>query len=225
LIACAETAASSWTEKDRGIWEVRGDPQHFVYSKVMCWVALDRAIALSDLLHASDRVDSWKQRRDEIWETVVRDAWSEEAGAFTQYIGSTALDAANLMMAIVGFLPATDSRMLATIDAIEERLTDSRGLIYRYRSEDGVDGLAGQEGTFLLCTFWLAQALAMADQLDRARAVFERAAAFVNDLGLLAEEVDPNTGELLGNFPQAFSHVGLVNAAWAISEAERRARS
>ena len=129
------------------------------------------------------------------------------------------------MMAIVGFLPATDPRMLATIDAIEKRLTDDRGLVYRYRTEDGVDGLAGQEGTFLLCTFWLAQALAMADQLDRARAVFERAAGFVNDLGLMAEEVDPRTGELLGNFPQAFSHIGLVNAAWAISEAERRAPS
>ena len=225
LIACAETAAASWTEKDRGIWEVRGDPQHFVYSKVMCWVALDRAIALADLLHASDRINSWKQQRDEIWETVVRDGWSEEAGAFTQYVGSTALDASNLMMAIVGFLPATDPKMLATIDAIEKRLTDSRGLVYRYRTDDGVDGLAGQEGTFLLCTFWLAQALAMADQLDRARAVFERAAGFVNDLGLMAEEVDPRTGELLGNFPQAFSHIGLVNAAWAISEAERRAPS
>jgi alpha,alpha-trehalase len=221
LIACAETAATSWTQKDRGIWEIRGDPQHFVYSKVMCWVALDRAIALADLLHASDRVDRWKQRREEIWDTVIRDAWSEEAGAFTQYVGSSTLDASNLMMAIVGFLPATDPRMLATIDAIEERLTDDRGLVYRYRTEEGVDGLVGKEGTFLLCTFWLAQALALADQVDRARVVFERAAAFANDLGLLAEEVDPETGELLGNFPQAFSHIGLVNAAWAISEAER----
>ena len=225
LIACAETAATSWTQKDHGIWEIRGRPQHFVYSKVMCWVALTRAIALADLLNASDHVDSWKQQQDQIWETVARDAWSDEAGAFTQYIGSTALDAANLMMAIVGFLPATDPRMLATIDAIEERLTDGRGLVYRYRTEDGVDGLTGEEGTFLLCTFWLAEALAMADQLDRARAVFKRAAAFANDLGLLAEEVDPDTGELLGNFPQAFSHIGLVNAAWAISEAERRTRS
>jgi len=224
LIACAEAAAASWTEKDRGIWEVRGDPQHFVYSKVMCWVALDRAIALSDLLHTEDRVDSWKQQRDQIWETVIREAWSNEAGAFTQYIGSTALDAANLMMAIVGFLPATDPRMLATIDAIEERLTDDRGLVYRYRNEAAIDGLAGDEGTFLLCTFWLAEALALADQVDRARAVFERAAAFANDLGLLAEEVNADTGELLGNFPQAFSHIGLVNAAWEISEAERRAR-
>ena len=129
------------------------------------------------------------------------------------------------MMAIVGFLPATDPRMLATINAIEERLTDDRGLVYRYRTEEGVDGLAGEEGTFLLCTFWLAQALALGDQVDRARAVFERAASFANDLGLLAEEVDPTSGEMLGNFPQAFSHIGLVNAAWAIYEAEQRARS
>lgn len=155
----------------------------------------------------------------------MREAWSKEAGAFPQYFGSTALDAANLMMAIVGFLPATDPRMIATIDAIEERLTDDRGLVHRYRTEDGVDGLAGEEGGFLLCTFWLAQALALADQVDRARAIFERAAAFANDLGLLAEEVNADTGELLGNFPQALSHIGLVNAPWAISESERRAQS
>jgi GH15 family glucan-1,4-alpha-glucosidase len=225
LIACAETAATAWRKKDQGIWEIRGDPQHFVYSKVMCWAALDRAVALSDLLQASDRLDSWKLRRDEIRETVLGEGWSEEAGAFTQYFGSTTLDAANLMMVMVGFLPPTDPRILATIDAIEHRLTDSRGLVYRYQTGDGVDGLAGDEGTFLLCTFWLAQALAMADQPDRARMIFARAAAHANDLGLLAEEVDPQTGELLGNFPQALSHIGLVNAAWAISEAEQRASS
>ena len=129
------------------------------------------------------------------------------------------------MLPIVGLLPATDPRVLATIDAIEERLTDERGLVYRYRTETGVDGLAGTEGTFLLCTFWLAQALAMAGRVDRARAVFERAVEYVNDLGLLAEEVDPASGELLGDFPQAFSHIGLVNAAWAISRAERRAQT
>ena len=223
LIACADTAAVHWVEKDQGIWEVRGDPQHFLYSKVMCWVALDRAITLADLLDATDRVETWKRKRDEIWETVARDGWSDEAGAFTQYIGSTDLDASNLMMPIVGFLPADDPRVLKTIDAIEERLTDDRGLVYRYHTENGVDGLAGEEGTFLLCTFWLAQALAMSGQVTRARAVFERAIAFVNDVGLLAEEVEPATGEMLGNFPQAFSHIGLVNAAWAIAEAENRA--
>ena len=225
LVACADAAAAHWTEKDQGIWEVRGDPQHFLYSKVMCWVALDRALALADLIDAGDRADRWKTTRNKIWETVVRDGWNEQANAFTQYVGSTALDAANLMMANVGFLPADDPRMLATIDAIDARLTDDRGLVYRYRTQDGVDGLAGGEGTFLLCTFWLAQALALAGQLDRARAVFERAIAFVNDVGLLAEEVDAVSGELRGNFPQAFSHIGLVNAAWAISEAERRART
>jgi GH15 family glucan-1,4-alpha-glucosidase len=225
LVACADTAARSWQEKDQGIWEVRGDPQHFLYSKVMCWVALDRAIALAALIDGGDRVERWKRTRDEIWETVVRDGWSDEAGAFTQYVGSTTLDASNLMMPIVGFLPADDPRMLATIDAIAERLTDERGLVYRYRTEEGVDGLAGEEGTFLLCTFWLAQALAQSGQIDRARGVFEKAIAFANDVGLLAEEVDPHSGEMLGNFPQAFSHIGLVNAAWAISEAERLATS
>ena len=125
------------------------------------------------------------------------------------------------MMAIVGFLPADDPRMMATIAATEQRLTDDRGLVFRYRTEGGVDGLAGEEGTFLMCTFWLAEALALSGQPERAREVFERAAGFVNDVGLLAEEVDPATGELLGNFPQAFSHTGLVNAAWAISQAER----
>jgi GH15 family glucan-1,4-alpha-glucosidase len=223
LVACADTAAAHWVEKDQGIWEVRGDPQHFLYSKVMCWVALDRAISLGDRICAGHKVDGWKRTREEIFETIVRDGWSDTAGAFTQYVGSDALDAANLMMPIVGFLPADDPRMLATIDAIEQRLTDHRGLVYRYRTEDGVDGLSGDEGTFLLCTFWLAQALAMSGQVERATTVFERAIGFVNDVGLLAEEVDAETGELLGNFPQAFSHIGLVNAAWAIAEARGRA--
>jgi GH15 family glucan-1,4-alpha-glucosidase len=121
------------------------------------------------------------------------------------------------MMAIVGFLPADDLKMKATIDAIADQLTDERGLVYRYLAHDGLEG---SEGTFLLCTFWLAQAQALAGEVERARATFERAIAYVNDVGLLAEEVDPGTGELLGNFPQAFSHIGLVNAAWAISQAE-----
>jgi GH15 family glucan-1,4-alpha-glucosidase len=219
LIALADSAAVRWRETDQGIWEVRGKPRHFLYSKVMCWVALDRAVKLADRLKATDRVEEWTAAQNEIRETVLRDGWNSQAGAFTQYPGSDALDASNLMMPIVGFLPADDPRMLATIDAIADRLTDERGLVYRYRTEGGVDGLAGEEGTFLLCTFWLAQALAMAGRLEQAREVFDRAAGYANDVGLLAEEVDPGTGELLGNFPQAFSHIGLVNAAWAISEA------
>ena len=224
LAALADAAATHWREKDQGIWEVRGEPRHFLYSKVMCWVALDRAIALADVIGEHADVERWKQSRDEIFETVVRDGWSEEAQAFSQYVGGAALDASNLMIPLVGFLSPTDPRVLATIDAIEQRLTDERGMVYRYRTEGGVDGLAGEEGTFLLCTFWLAQALAMADRVDRAKDVFERAARYANDVGLLAEEVDPGTGEMLGNFPQAFSHIGLVNAAWAIAQAEQRAQ-
>jgi GH15 family glucan-1,4-alpha-glucosidase len=221
LVAVANTAARRWTEKDQGIWEIRGAEQDFLYSKVMCWVALDRAIALADRLGAQDQVATWKRTMDEIHETVVTKGWSDKAGAFTQYFGSDDLDSSNLMMPIVGFLPAADPRMLATIDATAARLTDERGLLYRYDTHGGVDGLEGPEGTFLFCTFHLAQALALADQPQRAREVFERAIAHVNDVGLLAEEVD-DQGDLLGNFPQAFSHIGLVNAAWAISEAERR---
>jgi alpha,alpha-trehalase len=221
LVRVADAAAEKWREKDQGIWEVRGEPRAFLYSKLMCWVALDRAIRLAPLIDAQDHVDKWTAVRDEIREVILREGWSEEADAFTQAFGSAELDASNLMMPIVGFLPATDPRMRATIDAIADRLTDEHGLVYRYRVEDTDDGLQGEEGSFLLCTFWLAEALAMAGEIERARAVFERAIAFANDVGLLAEEVDEATGELLGNFPQAFSHIGLINAAWAISQAER----
>ncbi len=220
LAGCADAAAVQWRERDQGIWEVRGEPRHFLYSKVMCWVALDRAIRMADFLRVDGpRVAGWAAPRDEIHRTVLSQGWSEQAQAFTQYFGGTDLDASNLMLAIVGFLPADHPRILATIDAIDQHLTDEHGLVYRYRTAGGVDGLAGDEGTFLLCTFWLAQALAMSGQTQRATAVFERAVRFVNDVGLLSEEVDAASGQLLGNFPQAFSHIGLVNAAWAISQA------
>jgi GH15 family glucan-1,4-alpha-glucosidase len=223
LVAVADAAAVHWKEQDQGIWEVRGGARHFLYSKLMCWVALDRAVELADVIGGTRHVERWAGVRDEIREAVLRDGWNEEAGAFTQSFGSPALDASTLMVSIVGFLPPDDPRVLATIDATEARLTDGRGLVYRYVTEGGDDGLPGDEGTFLLCTFWLAHALALSGQVERARDVFERAVASVNDVGLLAEEVDPVTGELLGNFPQAFSHIGLVNAAWAIAQAERRA--
>jgi alpha,alpha-trehalase len=217
FIELADTAARRWQEKDHGIWEVRGEPRHFVYSKLMCWVALERATALADRIGATHRVEAWGHTQDQIRDAILSQGWSDRVNSFTQSFGSEDLDASNLMLPLVGFLPADDPRVLATIAATEERLTDERGMVYRYRTHDGLDG---EEGTFLLCTFWLAQALAVAGQPDRARSVFERAAAFVNDVGLLAEEVDPSNGELLGNFPQAFSHIGLVNAAWAISVAE-----
>jgi alpha,alpha-trehalase len=217
LVEVADAAAAHWQEQDQGIWEVRGDPRDFLYSKLMCWVALDRAIALADILAAHDHIAAWTETREHIRAAILERGWSEKAGAYTQAFGSDELDASSLMMPIVGFLPGTDPRMRATIDAIADRLTDAHGLVYRYRA---ADGLAGEEGTFLLCTFWLAQAQALAGEVERARKTFEQAIAYANDVGLLAEEVDPETNELLGNFPQAFSHIGLVNAAWAISQAE-----
>ena len=220
LAAAADTAASRWTEKDQGIWEIRGEPRDFLYSKLMCWVALDRAIALAGQLGAQDRARQWATTRDTIRAAILERGWNEQAGAFTQAFGSQDLDASSLMLAITGFLPGDDPRMKATIDAIAARLTDKRGLVYRYLAHDG---LAGQEGTFLLCTFWLAQAQALAGEPGQATATFGRAIAAINDVGLLAEEVDPGSGEMTGNFPQAFSHIGLINAAWAIAQAQENA--
>jgi GH15 family glucan-1,4-alpha-glucosidase len=217
LAAAADVAARRWKEKDQGIWEVRGEPRDYLYSKLMCWVALERAIELAPDLDALAHVEQWTADRDEIRRAIFEHGWSEKAQAFTQAFDSDELDASTLMMPIVGFLPADDPRILATIDATVERLTDQHGLVYRYRVEDG---LAGEEGAFLLCTFWLAEAQALAGRLDDAKETFARAAAFVNDVGLLAEEVDPATHELLGNYPQAFSHIGLINAAWSIAQAE-----
>lgn len=217
LVGLADTAAALWRAADNGIWEVRGAPRQFLHSKLMCWVALDRAVAMSEQLRAGDHAERWRGVAEEIRATILREGWNEDVGAFTQSFGSTELDASALMIPIVGLLPGTDPRVLATIDAIAERLTDSNGLVYRYRTSSGVDGLAGDEGTFLLCTFWLAQAQALAGRVEQARATFHRASRYANDVGLLAEEVAD--GELVGNFPQAFSHVGLINAAWAIHEA------
>jgi len=216
LVSAVDAAASRWTAKDQGIWEIRGEPRHFLYSKLMCWVALDRGILLADVLQAQDKIEAWTQVRSEIRKSILARGWSNKANSFAQAFDSDELDASSLMISIVGFLPADDPKVLATIDATVANLTDQHGLVFRYLAEDG---LAGKEGSFLLCTFWLAQAEAMAGRLDRARETFLRAAGFANDVGLLAEEILPETRELLGNFPQAFSHIGLINAAWAIFQA------
>ncbi|MDR7081131.1 GH15 family glucan-1,4-alpha-glucosidase [Arthrobacter ginsengisoli] len=217
LADAADAAAARWRSADHGIWEVRGEPRHYLHSKLMCWVAVDRAIGLAGILRTPERVPHWAEAREQIAASIRTEGWSPAANAYTQAYGSDDLDASALMLAIVGFLPPEDPGMRATIAAIEQRLTDPRGLVYRYRARDG---FAGEEGTFLLCTFWLAQALALAGETQRARDVFERAAGFATDLGLLAEEIATDSSELLGNFPQAFSHIGLVNAAWAIRLAE-----
>ncbi|MFO7777736.1 MAG: glycoside hydrolase family 15 protein [Nitriliruptoraceae bacterium] len=217
LIGLADAAARRWQETDQGIWEIRGEPQHHVYSKLMCWTALVCAADLAPALHAEDRVEGWRSTAQQIRAAILTEGWNEDVGAFTQAFGSDALDASVLVLPLVGLLPTDDPRVLATIEAIEDGLTDERGLVYRYRADDGLEG---EEGTFLLCTFWLAEALARAGRVTRAREVFERAVAFCNDVDLLAEEVDPASRDLLGNFPQAFSHIGLINAAWAIERAE-----
>ena len=211
--------AENWMRPDAGIWESRGEPQHFVYSKVMAWVAVDRGIKLATKLGWEVDVERWRRLRDEVRASIERDGVDAETGAFTQHYGAQELDAANLLIPLVRFLPPEDPRIRATMNrTIEELSTD--GLVHRYRGLD--DGLPGDEGAFVICSFWLVDNLAMAGELERARELFERLCAFTNEVGLLGEEVEPATGEQLGNFPQAFSHMGLINSAVNIGRAERR---
>jgi GH15 family glucan-1,4-alpha-glucosidase len=220
----ANTAARRWRESDAGLWEMRGEPQHHLSSKVLCWVALDRAIALAPRLGIHAEVEHWTSERDEIREAILTRGWSEKRQAYAQSFDSDQLDAAQLLMPIFGFLPATDERMRSTIGAIANELTED-GLVLRYRNQEGMnpDGLTGEEGTFVICTFWLVSALAKAGEVDGAEALFDKLVSYANDLGLLAEEIDTASGELLGNFPQAFSHIGLITAAWEIDKARGRA--
>ncbi|MET0761094.1 MAG: glycoside hydrolase family 15 protein [Thermoleophilaceae bacterium] len=220
----ADTAALRWREKDQGMWEMRGEPLHHLSSKVLCWTALDRAVMLAPQLGEFARVGEWTAARDEIHAAVLEQGWSDERQAFCQSFGSDELDAAQLLMPLVGFLPASDPRMRSTIDAIADDLTDD-GLVLRYRNREGMnaDGLEGEEGTFVICTFWLVSALALAGEVERAESLFDQLVSSANDVGLIAEEIDTENGELLGNFPQAFSHVGLITGANQIDQAKERA--
>jgi len=220
----ADTAARRWLETDQGMWEMRGEPRHHLSSKVLCWTALDRAVRLAPQLGEHAKVDEWSAARDEIHAAVLERGWSEERQAYAQSFDSDELDAAQLLMPILGFLPADDPRMLSTIEAIAADLTED-GLVLRYRNEEGLnaDGLTGEEGTFVICSFWLVTCLAKAGQVERAEALFEQLAGYANDLGLLAEEIDTADDELLGNFPQAFSHIGLIVAAHAVDRAREAA--
>jgi GH15 family glucan-1,4-alpha-glucosidase len=219
----ANTAARRWRERGAGMWEMRGEPRHHVSSKVLCWVALDRAIALAPQLGEHANFEYWTAEREQIREAILTRGWSEARQAYAQSFDSDELDAAQLLMPIFGFLPATDERMRSTIDAIARDLTED-GLVLRYRNQAGInaDGLSGEEGTFVICSFWLVSALAKAGELDRAEQLFDKLVSYCNDLGLLAEEIDTASGELLGNFPQAFSHIGLITAAWEIDKARGR---
>jgi GH15 family glucan-1,4-alpha-glucosidase len=209
---------TGWTEPDDGIWEVRGPRRHFTHSKVMAWAAVDRAIKMVEECGESGPVEEWKVLRDTIHEQVCTQGYNEKVGAFTQYYGSDALDASLLMMPLMGFLPATDDRVRSTIEAIERDLTED-GFVLRYRATDAhaVDGLQGHEGAFLACSFWLADCLHLLGRHDDAVVLLERLMGLSNDLGLLAEEYDAVLKRQVGNFPQAFSHVSLVNAAYNLS--------
>jgi GH15 family glucan-1,4-alpha-glucosidase len=211
----------AWDRPDDGIWEVRGDRRHFTHSKVLAWVAFDRAVDAVERFDLPGPADRWRQIRQTIHDEVCREAFDTERNAFMQSYGSDQLDASTLQIPLVGFLPATDPRVVGTIDAIQRDLTRD-GFVERYaakehKTENEVDGLPGGEGVFLPCSFWLVDALLLQNRVDEARGLFEKLLSIRNDLGLLSEEYDPVAKRLLGNFPQAFTHVGLVVSAYNLS--------
>ncbi|HEY1581838.1 MAG TPA: glycoside hydrolase family 15 protein [Chthoniobacterales bacterium] len=219
-VALLKFLETKWPEPDEGIWEIRGEPQQFTHSKVMAWVAFDRAVKLVENFScaADENLGRWKKLRDKIHREVCEKGYHPKKKAFTQTYGSEALDASALMIPLVGFLPAHDERVRGTIEAIERELVQD-GFVLRYRPQEcKVDGLPGSEGVFLPCSFWLADCLHLIDRKKDARLLFERLLDLRNDLGLLSEEYDPKHERQLGNFPQAFTHVGLVNTAQALSD-------
>lgn len=207
-----------WMEKDEGIWEVRGGQQHFVYSKLMCWVALDRGLRLADKRSFPADRERWLRTRDDIYREIMEKGWSEKRQCFVQHYGSEAVDASNLIMPLVFFVSPTDPRMLSTIEAVKKNLV-SDSLVYRYEIDKAAwDGFHGKEGTFSMCTFWLVEALTRSGQLDEARLIFEKMHSYSNHLGLYSEEIGA-TGEALGNFPQAFTHLSMISAAFNLNRA------
>jgi GH15 family glucan-1,4-alpha-glucosidase len=217
-----EFLEEAWRRPDAGIWEVRGPARHFTHSKVMCWVAFDRAIRTSEDWGREGPVDRWRAIRDEIHADVCANGFNPGLGSFVQYYGSTRLDASLLLIPLVGFLPADDERVVGTIELIGHRLSRD-GLITRYDADEenvGVDGLPPGEGVFLPCSFWYAADLALVGRKDEARALYKRLLGLRNDLGLISEEYDPETGRMLGNFPQAFTHLALVACAYVLERGE-----
>jgi GH15 family glucan-1,4-alpha-glucosidase len=220
--AVVEHVETVWRRPDDGIWEARGPQRHYTYSKVMAWVVFDRAVRLAERFELEAPVDRWKQARDEIHREVCEKGYDPERNTFTQYYGSQELDASVLNIPLVGFLPGDDERVVGTIDAVWRELGRD-GFVSRYSTAETDDGLPGDEGQFLACSFWLVNALARAGRVEEARALFERLIGLTNDLGLLAEEYDVERKRQIGNFPQAFSHLTLILAARAISAAEAEA--
>jgi alpha,alpha-trehalase len=220
MVRQVEAARANWRKADRGIWEVRGEPQHFTSSKVMCWVALDRGARLARIRHDTELADEWQAVAEEIRDDVCANAL-DARGVFTQHYGTDALDASVLLMPLVRFLPADDERIRRTVLAIADELTEN-GMVLRYRTEETDDGLHGREGTFAICSFWLVSALVEIGELDRGRRLCEKLLAQASALGLYGEEIDAETGRHLGNFPQAFTHLALINAVMHVIEAEAR---
>ncbi|MGW6145700.1 glycoside hydrolase family 15 protein, partial [Streptomyces sp. NPDC055140] len=219
LVKLVQSVEAHWREPDRGIWEVRGPDRHFVHSKVMAWVAVDRTIKLIEGGHADGPVNQWRRLRDTIHQDVCANGFDPDRNTFTQSYDGQELDAALLLIPQVGFLPADDKRVIGTVEAVQKELSTSDGFLLRYPTEGpntGVDGLPGDEGAFLVCSFWLADALAMIGRDEEARVLFERLLTLRSDLGLLAEEWDPQQRRQVGNYPQAFSHIGIVDAALAL---------
>jgi GH15 family glucan-1,4-alpha-glucosidase len=216
LLALTNFVVKASHEPDEGIWEVRGPRRHFTHSKIMAWVALDRAVKGVENYHLSGSVDRWRQRRDEVHRAICEKGFDAKLGSFVQYYGSKDLDASLLMAPLVGFVPAADPRIRGTVEAIEKHLMRD-GFVQRYPTTSGTDGLPPGEGAFLACTFWLADNLCLLERREDAQRVYERLLSLRNDVGLLSEEYDPEAKRLVGNFPQAFSHVGLVNTAMNLS--------
>lgn len=210
LSAQIDWLVGNWRKKDDGIWEVRGGRKKFLYSRLMCWVAFDRAIKIAEN-HSYPYSREWRNERDEIFHSIHRDFWNEELQAFVQYEHADVLDAASLMMPIIGFIGARDPKWLSTLKLIEERLVDDF-LVYRYLDKSGLDGLTGTEGTFSMCTFWFIECLSLAGELEKAQLYFEKMLGYANHVGLYSEQLG-FSGEHLGNYPQAFTHLGLISAA------------
>jgi GH15 family glucan-1,4-alpha-glucosidase len=211
LSAIVDWLCDHWDQPDEGIWETRGGRKDFTYGRLMSWVAMDRSIRLARDLGRPADVGRWTTERDRIYRQIMDRGWSKERGAFVQHYGSHVLDASNLLMPLVGFVAPRDPMWLSTLDAMDQELV-SDSLVYRYDPSASPDGLAGSEGTFSICTFWYVDALARSGRLEQARLTFEKMLTYANHLGLFSEEIGP-TGEQLGNFPQAFTHLSLINAA------------
>jgi GH15 family glucan-1,4-alpha-glucosidase len=220
--AMLEHLTAVWRQPDEGIWEVRGEPRHFTHSKVMAWVAFDRAIKAHEQFGLPGPVDAWRAVRGTIHDDVCAHGFDRRLGSFVQSYGSGELDASLLLIPTVGFLPPTDPRVHGTVAAVERRLFVD-GFLLRYDTRTAGDGLPAGEGAFLACSFWLADAYVMVGRLDEARQLFERLLALRNDVGLLAEEYDTTAHRLVGNFPQAFSHIGLINTAHNLARATKPA--